>query len=182
MGLQQALETRRDFSDFNPQGLANTAWACYMLKEDALLMKLISTMGDVSIGALDEMVATQWRHVFLYIEHILYGQVPQWVQSLPMPSEGTISKHQRACKNILEVLGYAPEMEYNLSGIFVDIFFQMGERNIIIELDGSQHYLTDGSLRLKDRKRDEILEAMGFTVFRLRNEECNEARIRALIE
>ncbi len=49
--------------------------------------------------------------------------------------------------------------------------FYCSDANIAIELDGSQHYMTEG--QKKDIKRDEYLKQKGITVLRYSNNDVN---------
>lgn len=50
--------------------------------------------------------------------------------------------------------------------------FYCSKANIVIELDGSQHYTKDG--KEKDEFRTEILEEYGITVIRIKNRQVRE--------
>ena len=47
--------------------------------------------------------------------------------------------------------------------------FYCPKANLVIELDGGQHY--NDEMRVKDRRRDRILESMGLTVLRFSDRE-----------
>ena len=50
--------------------------------------------------------------------------------------------------------------------------FYCPKANLVIELDGGQHY--NDEMRLKDRRRDRILASMGLTVLRFSDREVFE--------
>ena len=50
--------------------------------------------------------------------------------------------------------------------------FYCAKANLVIELDGSQHFEEDGTM--KDKERDEILKQYNLTVLRIPNNEVNE--------
>ena len=50
--------------------------------------------------------------------------------------------------------------------------FYCPKANLVIELDGGQHY--NDEMSLKDRRRDRILESMGLTVLRFSDREVFE--------
>ena len=49
--------------------------------------------------------------------------------------------------------------------------FYIAEANLVIELDGSQHYEIDG--KRKDQIRDDYLNSLGITVLRYSNADVN---------
>lgn len=54
-------------------------------------------------------------------------------------------------------------------GLYI-VDFYVSEANLIIELDGSQHFED----KEKDRQRDLFLQSLGFTVLRIPNNEVNQ--------
>ena len=50
--------------------------------------------------------------------------------------------------------------------------FYCASANLVIEIDGSQHYEKDSALR--DLRRDEYLRSLGLTVLRYSNRDINE--------
>ncbi len=52
-----------------------------------------------------------------------------------------------------------------LANFIVD--FYCAKANLVIELDGSQHFTTDN--QAKDERRDQVLQAMGLIVLRFNN-------------
>ena len=51
------------------------------------------------------------------------------------------------------------------------VYFYIASRRTVIELDGSQHYETQG--QVKDAQRDAWLKANGYTVLRYSNSDIN---------
>ena len=68
-------------------------------------------------------------------------------------------------------LGLKFKRQFPLRGFIVDFFCR--ELKLILEIDGAVHEGSDQ--RERDAARDELFEACGFTVVRLRNDEvCRE--------
>lgn len=79
------------------------------------------------------------------------------------------SQQQIKLKTLLDNIGFkGVQLEACLNGYFVDVY--LPNEKIIIELDGKQHYTSNGNLRFMDRQRDLFLEQAGFTVFRIQSE------------
>jgi len=52
------------------------------------------------------------------------------------------------------------------------VYFYCPKANLVIELDGGQHY--NDEMKVTDRQRDRILEGMGLTVLRFSDREVFE--------
>ena len=50
--------------------------------------------------------------------------------------------------------------------------FYISEKKLVIELDGTQHFLEEG--QQYDRKRDEFLKSKGLTILRFSNRDVNQ--------
>ena len=66
--------------------------------------------------------------------------------------------------------GYQFYRQKTIENFIVD--FYCPKANLIIEVDGGQHYIPEG--KEKDRQRDRILEGMGLTVLRFSDREVFE--------
>ncbi|MCE0724003.1 MULTISPECIES: DUF559 domain-containing protein [Legionella] len=62
------------------------------------------------------------------------------------------------------------EAEYRLGPFFVDLYLKIrtekGVQEIIVEIDGKQHYMENGNLRGKDKTRDLWLKNLGLNIYR----------------
>ena len=67
---------------------------------------------------------------------------------------------------------YQAKTDLSLSEGAVIADFYCHSALLVIELDGSQHYMAEGAD--KDRKRTEVLEEMGIEVIRFSNREIDE--------
>ena len=74
-------------------------------------------------------------------------------------------------------LGLKFKRQFPLRGFIVDFFCR--ELKLILEIDGSVH---DGSdQRERDEVKDELFQACGFKVIRLKNEEVGRERLESLL-
>jgi len=66
-----------------------------------------------------------------------------------------------------QLKGYQFYRQKTIGKYIVD--FYCPKANLVIELDGGQHY--NDAMKVKDRQRDRILEGMGLTVLRFSDRE-----------
>ena len=71
--------------------------------------------------------------------------------------------------DFLQGLGVTVNRQKVIGEYIVDFCIQ--SKKIVIEIDGSQHY--DEENAIKDKKRDEYLSGLGYTVLRYSNRDIN---------
>lgn len=123
----------------------------------------------------------------LYFSKVLKTEVPwvaQHVQSLTAFAEHHNSHMSIEQKKIFPELArlYSDIIpEYEIPGTIFDVDFYVPREKLIIEIDGPFHYFQTPQgkslFRMIDRRRDEILEAMGYKVIRLSQQEIRSLRI-----
>lgn len=114
-----------------------------------------------------------------YFKYVLRKSVPvfdtEYLKKHFSDYESKITGIERQVKNILASFGVKFEQNtYDSSAPFIEFDFLLklsDDRKLNIEVDGPHHFFKDsnGTLipRLADRRRDEILKALGIEVYRI---------------
>jgi very-short-patch-repair endonuclease len=72
--------------------------------------------------------------------------------------------------DFLKKLPVTVKRQKNIGNYIVDFYIAKGK--IVIEIDGSQHFLPDG--KIQDAERNKFLQDYGITVLRYKNRDVNE--------
>ncbi|MES2204183.1 MAG: DUF559 domain-containing protein [Pseudomonadota bacterium] len=173
-GLFSELHTQR--AQANTQVIANTLWAI------AILQKRFESLCIVSINDLQKYffeLIEQQNFVFTTKEasqvcqaFVLEGKnFPEYLYCKLLEQKPRPNQQQFELVKLLK-LNFPKgkiETEFLIGAWFVDVCMIHDDDKIVIELDGSHHYLDSGELRSKDQRRDDWLRTQDYKIIRCRN-------------
>jgi very-short-patch-repair endonuclease len=160
-------------SDFKPQDFANTLHSCVMMGCDTPdeFIQGIRTMKEIfnPKGWHQLYTASVFADLSLDFPEDLVDQLRAF------EDKGVSALEERAEKEIWKRLGEENVLHSHwISGAATTVDFFVQKHNLIIQVDGPTHYLSDGSQNGNTRFQTRLLEKLGYRVLRLGYRELDQ--------
>jgi hypothetical protein len=159
-------------SQFNPQDFANTLYACVVMEWDVpdwLIQGIRTTQETFS---LEEWHQLYTASVFVDLSLAFPEDI---VDQLIHFESKKVSDLEDRAGSVIDSLLANEEVRHShwIPGAATTVDFFVQKHNLIIQVDGPTHYLSDGSQNSSTRFQTRLLEKLGYQVLRLGYKELN---------